>query len=104
MAAYWLTFRIHEASIGGRTYERRYEDLNEAVRTSCSKWWKTPTSFIAFESASTIDALAKKFAGAIAPSQDLFLIRMMDTQSAAICGKNDDTDIFTLMPYLVKYA
>ncbi|MET4067046.1 16S rRNA C1402 (ribose-2'-O) methylase RsmI [Bradyrhizobium sp. S3.2.6] len=104
MTVYWLTFRIHEATVGGRTYEKRYEALNDAVRTNCTQWWKDPTSFIAFESASTIKSLINALAGAVAESHDMFLIREMDTKSAGIYGKIVDQDIFKLMPYLQKYS
>jgi hypothetical protein len=102
MTTYWLTFRIHNAAVGGRSYEQRYEALNETIRTNCSKWWKEPTSFIAFESNSTISALIAKCKAAIAPSHDLALIRAMDTKSAMVCGIVKDQDIFALMPYLKK--
>jgi len=100
MAAFWLTFRIANKTIRGKAYDERRNALYEAVQHNCSKWWLTPTSFIAFESASSIDRLATVCKEAIEPSEDMFLIRMMDTKSAIICGANDDKDIFDLMPYL----
>ena len=100
MSAYWITFRIDDSSIGGRSYDKRYLALQDAVQSSASKWWVESTSFIAFEAIADIAVLARAFKTAIAPSHDLFLIRQMDTQSAIICGKVNDKDIFNLMPYL----
>jgi hypothetical protein len=102
MAALWLTFRIADRTVGSLTYDDRLKALQEAVRLRASKWWRKPTSFIAFESSEDIGTLASACKSAIAPSHDLFLIREMDRQSAIICGNNDDDDIFKLMPYLKK--
>lgn len=100
MAVYWLTFRVENQSVGGRSYDVRRQSLYDTIRQRTSRWWLKPTSFIAFESSHSIDALAAACQQAIAPSHDLFLIREMDTKSAIICGNNDDRDIYQLMPYL----
>ena len=55
-------------------------------------WFET-TSFIAFESISSIDGLAYKFKATIAPSKDLFLLRLMDLRSARLCGRFYDQTI-----------
>jgi hypothetical protein len=100
MATYWITFRIADVTISGRSYEDRYNTLVKIVTENSTKWWGQTTSYLAFTSSQEIGAVAAKFKGAIAPSHDLFLIREMDKQSARICGKNDDQDIYDLMPYL----
>jgi hypothetical protein len=100
MATFWLTFRIENRTVGGRSYDQRRDALYEAIRQHTKKWWLKPTSFVAFESTQSIDAIADACRVAIAESHDLFLIREMDTKSAIICGNNDDRDIYILMPYL----
>ncbi len=104
MAVFWITFRISEKTVSGRSYETRYTDLVEAIQTSAAgtKYWQEPTSFLAFESIHPIETLAARFKAKIAPSYDLFLLRQMDVKDAMICGQFDDQDIFTLMPYLKK--
>ena len=57
-------------------------------------------SFIVFDSISSIDGLAYKFKATIAPSKDLFLLRVMDSRSARICGRITDQTIFMVMPYV----
>ena len=100
MATYWITFRIAEDRVGSRTYEDRYKALQDAIHQRATQWWAEPTSFYAFTSLASIDTLAAEFKRAIAPSHDVFLIRVMDTKSAIICGKNSDKDVFAMMPYL----
>lgn len=100
MAAFWLTFRIENRVVGGRTYDERRQALYDAIQQRTTKWWLKPTSFIAFESSHSLGAIAAASKLAIAPSHDLFLMREMDTQNAIICGSNDDGDIYQLMPYL----
>ena len=100
MTSYWITFRIANRTVNGKTYDARYEALREAIRLRSSKWWLKPTSYIAFASQDEIDVLAKACKAAIAPEYDMFLMRKMDEKNAIICGANDDRDIYDLMPYL----
>lgn len=102
MTTYWITFRIADARVGTKTYEDRYNAFIEVIRSTATSWWAEPTSFIAFSSEKSIEGIATACKAAIATTHDLFLIRVMDTKSAIICGKNEDQDIFTLMPYLKK--
>mgnify|MGYP001467596370 CR=1 FL=1 len=102
MATYWITFRIADVTVSGRSYEDRYNALVKIVTGNSPKWWVQTTSYLAFTSDQGIGSIAAEFKAAIAPSHDLFLIRQMDKQSARICGKNDDKYIYDLMPYLEK--
>lgn len=100
MATYWITFRIEQRTVNGRSYAERYEALQQAVLGSATRYWQEPTSFIAFETSASIDAVSTVCKASIAPSHDLFLVREMDKQNARICGQNGDKDIQDLMPYL----
>jgi hypothetical protein len=102
MTVYWITFRISEQTVSGRTYEDRYMQLTETIRVNCTQWWVEATSFLAFESAAEMTPLVAECKKAIAPSHDVFLMREMDRQRAVICGKNDDQAIFKFMSYLKK--
>ena len=103
MAFYWMTFRIADKTINGRKYEQRYQDVVETVSINASKMWTEPTSFIAFESANSIQSLGQALVSAIAPTDDMFLIREVDKQSALLGGWNNDDKIFDMISYL-KYA
>jgi hypothetical protein len=67
MAIYWLTFRIEDEVIGAKNWSDRYNALIAAIDRSSTQRWMETTSFIAFESISSIDGLAYKFKVAIAP-------------------------------------
>lgn len=97
MAACWISFRIAKKTVGGKTYEQRYEALEKAVLGIADSYWKETTSLIVFETETDFDTAARKFKAAIAPSADLFLMRKMEAKKAVICGHNEDDDIFDLM-------
>lgn len=102
MATYWITFRIAYESVGGRSYDDRYDAFTEAIVANASNYWAQTTSFYIIESSSSIDTLTETLKRKFAPSKDLFLIRQVDTKSAKICGQNEDNDIFIFMPYLKR--
>jgi hypothetical protein len=97
MTTYWLSFRLHENS----TYEERYAALENIVLSNSSMYWKETTSFIVFSSNISIQSVAASIKRVINPKIDLFLIRILDTKSAIICGNNQDQDIYKLIPYLI---
>lgn len=100
MAVCWISFRIAKKTVGGKTYDQRYDALEKAVLDISSVYWKETTSFIIFETDTGFDSAAKTFKSKIAPSEDLFIMRKMDAKKAVICGNNDDDDIFEMMDYL----
>jgi hypothetical protein len=100
MTIYWITFHIEEEIVGGKNWNDRYNALIAAIDRNSSRWWYETTSFIVFDSISSIDGLAYKFKATIAPSKDLFLLRVMDSRSARVCGRITDQTIFMVMPYL----
>lgn len=103
MTTFWLTFRISDKTVDSKTYDDRYQDLTNSIKSNVSsKYWEQTTSFYVFDSDQTIDQLANTFKKLISISDDLFLIRELGRASAYICGKNDDADIYTLIPYLKK--
>jgi len=102
MAVCWISFRIAKKTVGGKTYDQRYEALENAVQDISSMYWKETTSFIVFETDTAFKSAAKTFKDKIEPGHDLFLMRKMDAKEAIICGKNDDNDIYEMMNYLEK--
>jgi hypothetical protein len=103
MAAYWVTFRIAERTVSGRDDDDRREALYEAIRKRVegNKWWREPTSFVLFNSASGIADLASAIKQAVAPDYDVVLIRAAETKDARVIGPVDK-DLFDLMPYVQR--
>lgn len=97
---YWLTFRIHNETVNGKTYSQRYDAFYNVIKEHLEEWWVPPTSFVAFSSESSIDAIAAALKAPLSARYDMFLLGMADYKSGRIFGKNDDQDIFKLMPFL----
>jgi len=98
MTIYWITFHVEDEIVGGKNWNDRYNALIAAIDRNSSRWWYETTSFIVFDSISSIDGLAYKFKATIAPF--LFLLRVMDSRSARVCGRITDQTIFMVTPYL----
>jgi hypothetical protein len=97
MSVFWLTFRLHEQTTSRGSYEERYDALMAELQAFSTLTWTNTTSFVVFESASSIAALGQAFKGVIDPKVDLFLMRAMESKLAVICGSNDDPGIYRLM-------
>lgn len=102
MATYWITFRIEDTTINGRSYSTRYSEFVEAVRQQATKWWTEPTSFICFASEKDIDAICNAIKQPVSAAHDMFLIGMPELKSARVWGNNPDGDIYKLIPFLKK--
>lgn len=103
MAGYWLSFRLDAVAVGGRTYDERWDALYAAIHDLAGvDYWQETSSFIVFETDKTIDQIMTATKRAVAPSNDLVLVRALDSKNARIVGPNTDVDIFRLMPYLTK--
>ncbi|WP_042776614.1 hypothetical protein [Sinorhizobium fredii] len=98
MQTFWITFRLKDNA----TYTQRYDDLVETVRTSASKWWVEPSSFLVFASSETIDTIAARVKKVINTADDLVVIGMSDYKSARLVGNNEDADIFDLIPFMKR--
>jgi hypothetical protein len=73
--------------------------MASALENSSMHWQET-TSLLIVESTDSLKVIATRLKKAIAPSVDLFLIRMLDNPHAYIGGTYEDSDVFTLLPYL----
>lgn len=97
MAIFWISFRIAKKVSGGKTYQQRYEGLENTISEISTLEWKETTSFIVFESGSSLTAIAGRLKREISPKDDLFIIRKMDAKDAIVCGDVEDDDIYHLM-------
>lgn len=100
MAVMWISFRIADVTVAGKSYDDRLNALIEALQGVGTQWWDQTTSFIVVETANTVGDVAGRIKAALAPSVDLALIRAMDSKDARIIGNNADDDIYVIMPYL----
>lgn len=83
MADYWVSFRLHDDK---RTYNQRYQNLNDAIREFAEGVWDTNTSFVALRSALDIDVLGRYLASQIDTNTDHLAIRQIGYQSTRYAG------------------
>lgn len=86
MATYWLTFRIH----ADRTYQERYDDFIGLVNEWGTGFWDEPTSFIAMESAQSIDDIGRALKTALNEHTDIMVIREIGVDSTRYVGEPSD--------------
>jgi hypothetical protein len=99
MNTYWLSFRIQNKDVNGKSYGDRYNNFVETLRGLRAGYWEETTAFMIFQSDYKIDEIAAAAKKAFAPSADLFVIRALDSKTARACGNIADNDLFALMPY-----
>lgn len=79
MADYWISFRIKRDTEAG--YNKRYNDLIDAISEHASGAWETDTSFLAIRSASSIDTIGQSLKKALNTTSDHLVIRRIDYMS-----------------------
>lgn len=102
MATYFLSFTLEDKKVDERSYDERWTAVYAAVHWVATAHWQETSAFIAFESETSLQDIAKAVKAAIAPKTDTALIRSMDSKSAVIVGKVADQAIFKIMPYLKR--
>ncbi len=87
---YWATFRLKKDA----TYNDRYNALVKAFEDAGSLFWAEPTSFVAFDSEHSIDAIAAHLKRALNPQVDILLLYITETASARYVGTPENTQAF----------
>jgi hypothetical protein len=99
MSVYWITFRIHDATVNGETYDARYDSLTNTVKIMGMRW-DIPTSYAVFESGKSLDDVLAALTTNLSEQYDVLMIGEVGVKNTRIWGNNPDDDIFKLMPYL----
>ena len=92
MAVYWLSFRIAEKKTEKGTDVDRRKALYDAIKKIQPNVWEVPTSFILFETAKDIDAIAAICKNAVSPSEDSVILRKIDGGNVRFIGSKVDFD------------
>src|SRR5436190_14110180 len=104
MATYAVTFRIADKTIGGKTYEDRYQQLVENVRTKDAGYWEETTSFFLVESRLSTDAFSKSATRGLSATDDLVVVFDPGDMSAAYFGPVKHTDVLGSFFRVLKKA
>lgn len=99
-----LSFRIENTKVGSRDYNTRYTALTGYLTSIATTLWDDSTSFLVFETESSINEILRECKKAIAPTHDLFFIRQVDFKLTYICGLVHDNSIFKLIPGAKKFV
>lgn len=97
---YWLNFRIAEDVEHKPGHKQRYEALVEVIEEYALTWWRQSQSLYVIETNVALDNFVPVLKKAIAPQHDFFLLAEIGKPSGKICGRYNDKDILTIMPFL----
>jgi hypothetical protein len=97
---YWISFRVANEQVGGRTYDQRLENLKDAIDDMSNGYWDETSSFYVIESEKTPAQVATALSAAIAPAADLILMRRLDGPDGYLIGKYKDDEVPGMRAYL----
>lgn len=98
-SSYCVTFRIKNATIGGKTYQERWDSI--AANAGEGKgFWDEPTSFMLIESDLSTDAFAKNVVKGLSREHDMALI--FDPADMSACYFGDIGHVAVLQSFFPK--
>ncbi len=89
MATYFLSFRIADKTVGGKTYNERREAMIDAVYTKGNGFWDGTTSFIIVNSSLNTSSIAAKAAAPLSKADDMLIVFDPEDMSMVHFGKVD---------------
>ncbi|MDM9619062.1 hypothetical protein [Rhizobium sp. S96] len=89
MATYFLSFRIADKTVNGKTYSERREAMINAVHSQGNGFWEGTTSFICLESPLSTWNIAAKASAPLSKNDDMLVIFDPSDMSMAHFGKID---------------
>lgn len=93
MSTYAVTFRIASETVGGRSYQDRYNGLVEQLKRPDHGFWLEPTSFALVESHETTFTFAERIIKPLSASHDMLFAFDPEDKSAAYFGKVQETEV-----------
>ena len=102
MFIYYVTFRIHNATVNGATYQQRYDELIKNGRTAAGGFWCGTTSFMLTESPLGTYDFGKQLAKGLSAQYDQLLVADPSDKSASCFGAVEDFEILKSFFPLIK--
>ena len=100
MSAYWLPFRIEDDLTSDDRRQELYDEIAKLIPTN-QDYWVEPTSFIAFKSSKSIDAIKSLIETIIDTDKDIVLLVRIGYKSYRLIGNYSDEDVFRMFPELL---
>ncbi|MEH2513494.1 hypothetical protein V1291_004848 [Nitrobacteraceae bacterium AZCC 1564] len=103
-STYYVSFRLHNKTINGKTYDERRQDLVANANDNQGLWDDT-TSFLIVESNLDTNAFSAKVCSGLSASHDTVLVFDTSDMSACCFGKIEHLDVLkSFFPTLKKIA
>ena len=103
MANYYVTFRIHDQKVDGKTYADRYDALMTNIRADGLGFWTDTTSFLMVESNLDTDTFSQNAVQGLSARYDLVLITDPADNSACCFGNVEHFDVLkSFLPNIKK--
>lgn len=100
---YYVTFRIADKTVGGKTYAERRKALIDNVYSQEFGYWEETTSFIIVGSSLDTNAFAAKACKGLSQADDLVVVFDPVDMSAAYFGALQHPDVLrSFLPKLKK--
>lgn len=92
MAEYCITFRIKNQTVGGKTYQDRYNSIVENANEGLGMW-NEPTSFLLIASDSDTSSFSRKVVAGLNEQHDMAFIFDPADMSACYFGDVESEDV-----------
>jgi hypothetical protein len=93
MFTYYVTFRIANDTVNGKTYAERRQTLVDNVRSAGAGFWDETTSFFLIESNLDTNAMGAKATSGLSAAKDMVVVIDPTDQSAAYFGAVQHVDV-----------
>jgi hypothetical protein len=93
MSTYYVSTRIANKTIGGKSYDDRRNQMIENIHTDGAGFWQDTTSFYIVESNLNTDAFAAKASEGLSRSDDMLLVFDTSDMSASCFGAIAHLDV-----------
>ncbi|TAX50374.1 hypothetical protein ELH99_09485 [Rhizobium leguminosarum] len=95
MATYFLSFRIADKTVNGKSYAERRQAMIDAVRTKGHGFWDGTTSFLVVESGLSTQGIAANASAALSSSDDMLVAIDPEDMSMRYFGKVGHSEVLS---------
>jgi hypothetical protein len=95
MSHYAVTFRIEYETVGGKSYQERYDSLINNLQAKRMGQWNEPTSFWMVESDETTYDFTRRIAKGLSPEKDMVFAFDPEDMSAGYFGNVEAVNVLT---------
>lgn len=103
VSTYFVTFRIADREVAGKSYQQRYDAMIAALRKEDIGFWSETTSFLLVESNLDTRAFTQRAAAALSADHDMLLAYDPEDKSSSYFGAVKELDVLkSFLPTTVR--